>query len=111
MTAKNWINSYITFAPYGNGPEVATILAALEKGDGAPLWKALQAGLTGLTGVECASGDAPAQPTTGVELWNPIVCTDGAPVNDTPSQLQQWYEANARQSSFASTLNTRVVCA
>lgn len=96
------------YNPYGNASTIASVLAALEQGDANPMWQVLEA--TGDV-AECSAGNDKRRPQLDVETMNAIMCTDGNPVNDTLQQLQSWYEGNARKSSFAGALTTRVRCA
>lgn len=96
------------YNPYsGIGPRLATTLAALDSGNAVPFWTLLND--SNLV-QECASGNDTTRAQSNAEGIDPIMCTDGVPVNDTLSQYQAWYDHNARTSSFASVWEMRIRC-
>jgi hypothetical protein len=104
---KNALFTYL-YRPYDNAPTIASILAALEQGNANPLWQLLEAEQAV---TECSAGNDAGRAQLVAEPQNAIQCSDGAPVNDTLEQLQEWFEANERKSSFAGSLPIRVQCA
>jgi hypothetical protein len=104
--------AYSPFTGALNGSSLATALAALERGDGAPLWAARDDPQQTNT---CAGPDAGAEQQAqfafGGEATLAIGCSDGAPVLDSLDELQEWYEGNAKLSSFADVWPYRVLCA
>jgi hypothetical protein len=104
---KGTLFNYL-YQPYANAPMIATILAALEQGDANPIWQLLKA-TQEVT--QCSAGSDSERAQLGVEPLFAIRCSDGAPVNDSLEQLQEWFEGNEKYSSFAGSFPARVQCA
>jgi pimeloyl-ACP methyl ester carboxylesterase len=104
---KNALLGYL-YRPYDNAPAIASILAALEQGDANPMWQLFKA-TQEVT--QCSAGHDAERAQLGLEPLNAIRCSDGAPVNDTLEQLQEWFEGNEKKSSFAGSFPVRVQCA
>jgi hypothetical protein len=99
------------YSPFAiGGPALAGILAALEKGDGVPYYAAH---IDGRNYLQCQSDESIRQDGAGFAqlATMAIGCSDGDQVNDTLPQLQSWFEANKKQSSFAELWPYRVFCA
>jgi hypothetical protein len=98
-------------SPFGfGGQSFANILAALEKADGVPFY---EAHIDNLNYQQCQSDENIRQDSAGFGQLGTLAigCSDGDPANDTIPQLQKWYEANQKQSSFAELWPYRVLCA
>jgi hypothetical protein len=99
------------FSPFAiGGQALAGILAALEKGDGVPYYAAH---IDGTNYLQCQSDESIRQDSGGFTQLAMIVigCADVDQVSDTLPQLQSWFEANKKQSSFAELVPYRIMCA
>jgi hypothetical protein len=90
------------------GKNMSIILNSLERGDGSLLYAAQADGSQSL---QCSCDGGLSPDTIDQRVAVAIECTDGGPVNDTLSDLQEWFENNKKQSSFADVWARRVACA
>jgi hypothetical protein len=101
----------LLYAPFNlGGPAMFALLAGLEKGNGSLLYREAQ---TNGFSSQCSCDETVSQSTGGFNLLAGLVigCGDADPINDTVSDLQAWYEANAKDSVFAGVWPWRVLCA
>jgi hypothetical protein len=97
------------YVPFdAGGQNFASILAALEKGDGSSFWATQSQ-----NSVQCDSNEKVSKDSDGffrlVSLA--IGCGDGKHVEYTVPQLEKWYETNKKQSSFADQWLRAIMCA
>ena len=85
---------------------MATVLAAIEQGDGRPLWELHE---DPQQTVECDCGEG-NQTDIVFGVGTAISCSDGDPVTDTPEELDAWFERLAAASSFADVWAIHVSC-
>jgi hypothetical protein len=96
---------YIPFS-FG-GQALALLLASAEKGDGSPFY---QTQLDQGTLLQCACDNGPTKiGGLGPVGAAAIAFSDSGPINDTVAELEAWYEANKRESSFADVRTERVI--
>jgi hypothetical protein len=99
------------YKPYQKEPispkTLADALAALEKGDGLPMWHLKAAAPL----LKCDCANVPKTPTVTREASLAIACGDGKPVDDGVAELQAHFEGMAKDSSFAENWSLRTECA
>jgi hypothetical protein len=98
------------YLPFGiGGQNLARVLAALEKGDGVPFYTVQG----GNRNVQCESDEKVRRSSVGFSQLMTVAlgCSDGDQVKDTVPQLEKWYEANKKLSSFADQWPWRISCA
>ena len=95
--------------PHIYGKSSAEMIAALEAGNPWPIWStSLKAVAQRLLRDTCSTNDN----VNNLQLSTiPIVCSDGAPTNDTLTDLRDYYSRMSAQSSFADMMYTRTSCA
>jgi hypothetical protein len=92
------------------GSATFALLAGLEKGDGS-LWYKTPIDSNSFLQCSCDETMPQSQGGFGALGGLAIGCGDSDPINDTVSDLQVWYEANAKESAFAGVWPWRVLCA
>ena len=97
------------YSPYKNNSAaiLATALAAAEHGDGKPLWDLMKSGVTQFR-CQCPNSPEPSQSPAG--LTAAIACGDGAALNESPEDLQDWYDKVGRDSQFAPLWQMHATC-
>jgi hypothetical protein len=103
------------YSPYDkkgmNAAIVASALAAIEHGDGRPLWDLASAYRTKDFKCDCDK-DRDFKPPRYTKVSNlAITCSDADAVEDNVAGLQAHYENMAKMSSFAELFDVRVNCA
>jgi hypothetical protein len=99
------------YSPFAfGGQNTSLLLASLEKGDGTLFY---QTRIDGRNFLQCSCDETVAQDSGGFGMLGTaaIGCSDSDPVNDTVAELQAWYEANKKDSSFADVWPYRIICA
>jgi hypothetical protein len=104
------------YSPYGkkgmNAALVVSALAAVEKGDGRPLWDLASVYRTKDFKCECDKDkDTEPQAQLREESALAIACSDGDVVDDSIVELQAHYEDMAKMSGFAELWDLRINCA
>jgi hypothetical protein len=97
------------YSPFAaGGQNAALLLAALERGDGAPFYQA-QADPRNF--LQCGCDARVPQDSGGFGQLGAaaIAFSDADPINDTLPELQAWYAANRRESRFAAIWPYRVI--
>jgi hypothetical protein len=101
---------YSPYSPSASAVALADGLAAIEKGDGYPMWQFLKL-VAPADEFDCKCSTVPVeQPATGLEITSSIRCSDGDAFEDSPEKLREHYERMAKDSSFAEFLVIRVWC-
>jgi hypothetical protein len=100
------------YKPYQKAPvnasTLASALAALEKGDGVPMWNIRAPDPM----LKCDCAREPSTPSAiNRETTLAIACGDGKPVGDDVDTLRAFYEDMAKDSSFAEIWQLRLECA
>jgi hypothetical protein len=92
------------------GPATFELLAGIERGNGSLWYRDAQ--VTGIF-LQCSCDETVPQSQGGFGDLGllAIECGDRDPTNDTVSDLQAWYESNAKVSAFAGVWPWRVLCA
>jgi hypothetical protein len=90
------------------GKNTSIMLASLEQGDGSRLYAAE---IDDSQSLRCSCDGDPSQEEADPRGSIAIQCSDGDPVNDTLSDLQEWFKNNQKHSSFADIWIHRIFCA
>jgi hypothetical protein len=99
----------ILYSPFSvGGKNTSIMLASLEQGDGSLVYAAQPSNSLSL---QCSCDGIPSEENVNELAGISIFCSDGDPVNDTLSDLQKWFEANQKESTFAELWPQRITCA
>jgi hypothetical protein len=107
---RNAVHGFL-YSPFSiPAQSMAAIFAGLEKGDGSLIW-ANQ--IDPRNFLQCTNDTSVRQDSGGFGFLGTaaIGCGDADPVNDTLPMLNEWFEENKKQSSFADVWPYRVICA
>jgi hypothetical protein len=99
-------------------PPLATVLAALEMGDGAPFLDLVRAqGMREPFSCECDGSGIPPKAPLELESYDDafraIMCTDGGGMNETVEEFKEYADHIMKQSKAAGAVNVlfRIACA
>ncbi|GLB45936.1 putative alpha beta hydrolase fold family protein [Lyophyllum shimeji] len=84
------------YSPWAMWAPVAHGLAALARGDGAPLYSLLET-----PSFQCECGEADGEPPIVRDAATAIVCNDGDPVPDAFKELEKYFEEMTSKSGWA----------
>jgi hypothetical protein len=105
---QNAVANFLYFPFSIGGPNASAIFTSLEQGDGSLVYASL---LDPSQVSQCSCDGSSSQEDIDQLSGVAILCSDGDPVNDTLSELQQWFENNLKISTFADVWTQRVICA
>lgn len=107
---KRTVQTFLVLPHSIPSQNLARMLAGLENGDASFFWKSR---FDARNFVQCSSDSSLPPDPTGAGMYGlgALGCGDAEPVKDAVPELQEWYEANAKESPFADVWNFRVVCA
>jgi hypothetical protein len=90
------------------GQNTSLLLASLEKGDGALFYETQ---IDSRNFLQCSCDESISQATGGFGELDAaaIAFSDADPINDTLAELQAWFEANKRESSWADLWPYRII--
>ena len=100
----------MVYAPHIVGKAFAERFAALEAGNPWPFWSVSPNAVGQKLLQDSCSVNVTADALLSISLI-PIACSDGAPINDTLADLQDYYSRLSEQSSFADVWYIRIGCA
>jgi hypothetical protein len=99
---------YHPYSAVQNASAVASALAAVERGNGRPLWDMAKGKLINN---KCDCGGAWRLPSgRDDETTLAIACSDGDVVDDSLDELREYFENLAQASSFAELWPPRLMC-
>lgn len=103
------VHNYL-YNPFAAATNFSLMMAGLEKGDATLFWEER---FDNTDNLQCTSDPSLPQDSSGFRYAgsSAIACGDGGVIKDTLPELIQWYENNAKESSFADIWPYRVACA
>ncbi|KAI6772689.1 hypothetical protein HG530_003647 [Fusarium avenaceum] len=105
------------YSPMKKFPKLATVFAALEKGDGTPYLEMVLEGINkALDGNMCELGDTPStmpvETPMELDAFPAIMCSDSKAATETPQEIADFFDQITNKSRWAGAANAnfRVSC-
>lgn len=105
------------YSPIKRFPQLASVFAALEKGDGAPYLEMVLEGINkAVDGNMCELGDTPStmpvETPMELDAFPAIMCSDSKAATETPQEIAEYFDRITNKSRWAGAANAnfRVSC-